>query len=79
MLAHHGYRLIETETGQAGLMQATSQQPEIVILDLGLPDMDGIEVIGRLRQWSQVPIIVLSARGRDAEKSACLTPAPTTT
>ena len=67
-LVHHGYRLIESETGQNGLMQAASQQPELVILDLGLPDIDGMEVIRQIRAWSQVPIIVLSARGREAEK-----------
>jgi two-component system, OmpR family, KDP operon response regulator KdpE len=67
-LVHHGYRLIESETGQNGLMQAASQQPELVILDLGLPDIDGMDVIRQIRAWSQIPIIVLSARGREAEK-----------
>jgi two-component system KDP operon response regulator KdpE len=67
-LVDHGYRLIESETGQNGLMQAASQQPELVILDLGLPDIDGMELIRQIRTWSQMPIIVLSARGREAEK-----------
>jgi two-component system KDP operon response regulator KdpE len=67
-LIHHGYRLVETDTGKDGLMQAGSQQPDMVILDLGLPDIDGMEVLRKLREWSQVPIIVLSARGREAEK-----------
>ncbi len=71
-LVHHGYRLIESETGQSGLMQAASQQPDLVILDLGLPDIDGMEVIRQLRAWSQMPIIVLSARGREAEKVSAL-------
>jgi two-component system KDP operon response regulator KdpE len=67
-LSHHGYRLVEADTGRDGLMQAGSQQPDLVILDLGLPDIDGMEVIRQLRSWSQMPIIVLSARGREAEK-----------
>jgi len=67
-LVHHGYCLVESENGQSGLMQAASQQPDLVILDLGLPDIDGMDVIRQLREWSKVPIIVLSARGREAEK-----------
>jgi two-component system, OmpR family, KDP operon response regulator KdpE len=71
-LSDHGYHLIETQTGRAGLMQAASQQPDLVILDLGLPDIDGLEVIRQLRQWSHMPIIVLSARGRETEKVGAL-------
>ncbi len=71
-LADHGYRLIETETGRNGLMQAASQQPDLMILDLGLPDIDGLDVIRELREWSQMPIIVLSARGRETEKVGAL-------
>lgn len=71
-LSHHGYRLVETDRGQDGLVQASSQLPDLMILDLGLPDIDGLEVIRQLRQWSQMPIIVLSARGREAEKVSAL-------
>jgi two-component system KDP operon response regulator KdpE len=71
-LAQHGYRIIESDCGESGLMQAGSQQPDLVILDLGLPDIDGMDVIRRLRVWSQVPIVVLSARGREAEKVGAL-------
>lgn len=67
-LAHHGYALVEAETAQAGLMHAASAQPDLMILDLGLPDADGMDVIRQVRTWSQLPIIVLSARGREAEK-----------
>jgi len=67
-LVHHGYRFIESATGKDGVMQAASQQPDLIILDLGLPDMDGMELIGEVRQWSRVPIIILSARGQEHEK-----------
>ncbi len=67
-LVHHGYELVEAADGQSGLRQAASQPPDLVILDLGLPDIDGMEVIRSLRGWSRMPIIVLSARGREAEK-----------
>ncbi|XXY46748.1 response regulator [Sorangium sp. So ce269] len=68
MLAARGYRLVEAETGGEGIAQATMRNPDIVLLDLGLPDMDGLEVTRRLREWSAVPIIVLSARGREQDK-----------
>jgi len=71
-LESHGYRLLEAATGKEGLMHAASQPPDLVILDLGLPDLDGMEIIRRIRQWSQVPIIILSARGREEEKVAAL-------
>jgi len=71
-LSQHGYSLVEAETGQLGLMQAASAQADLMILDLGLPDMDGLEVIRQLRSWSTMPIIVLSARGREAEKVTAL-------
>jgi two-component system KDP operon response regulator KdpE len=67
-----GYALLEAETGQEGLAQAAAQVPDLVLLDLGLPDMEGNEVIQRLRQWSGVPIIVLTARGQEREKVANL-------
>lgn len=71
-LGAHGYRLFEVTTGGAGLVEATTRQPDIIILDLGLPDMDGIEVIRRLREWTTLPIIVLSARGQERDKIAAL-------
>jgi two-component system KDP operon response regulator KdpE len=67
-LTGSGYRLVESATGKDGIMQAASQQPDLIILDLGLPDLDGLEIIQQVRQWSQVPIIVLSARGRESDK-----------
>jgi two-component system KDP operon response regulator KdpE len=67
-LANHGYRLVESGTGKEGILQAATQQPDLIILDLGLPDIDGMEVIGQVRQWSQVPIVILSARGQEHEK-----------
>jgi two-component system KDP operon response regulator KdpE len=71
-LVHQGYRLLEAETGQAGILQAAQQQPDLIVLDLGLPDLDGLDVIRHVRQWSQVPIIVLSARGQEREKVTAL-------
>lgn len=67
-LVGQGYRLVESDTGRDGVMQAASQQPDLVILDLGLPDIDGMEVIRQVRQWSQMPIVILSARGQDHQK-----------
>jgi two-component system KDP operon response regulator KdpE len=67
-LESHGYRLVEAMTGKEGLLQAATQQPELVILDLGLPDMDGMDLIGQIRTWSKLPIVVLSARGQDRQK-----------
>jgi two-component system, OmpR family, KDP operon response regulator KdpE len=72
MLTGQGYRLFETTTGAAGIIEAGSRQPDVVIIDLGLPDMDGIEVIRRLREWTAVPIIVLSARGQERDKVTAL-------
>jgi two-component system, OmpR family, KDP operon response regulator KdpE len=71
-LASQGYRVVEAETGEDGLIQAATRQPDLVVLDLGLPDLDGIEVIRRLREWATVPIIVLSARGGESDKVAAL-------
>jgi two-component system KDP operon response regulator KdpE len=71
-LPPHGYRLIEAGTGQSALLEATARSPDLVLLDLGLPDLDGIEVTKRLRAWSAVPIIVLSARDREGDKVEAL-------
>jgi two-component system KDP operon response regulator KdpE len=67
-LENQGFRLIEAETGEEGLALAASHQPALVLLDLGLPGMDGLEVIRRLREWAATPIIVLSARGKEQDK-----------
>lgn len=66
------YRWIEAGTAQEGLSQAALRQPDLVILDLGLPDMDGLEVVRQLRGWSAVPIIILSARQQEGDKVLAL-------
>jgi two-component system KDP operon response regulator KdpE len=71
-LTANDYQLIEASTAQEGLMQAATRPPEVIILDLGLPDLDGLEVTRRLREWTAVPIIVLSARGQESDKVAAL-------
>jgi len=71
-LVTQGYELIEAGTGREGLALAASRVPDIVLLDLGLPDMEGLEVINQLRTWSGVAIIVLSARGQERDKVANL-------
>ena len=71
-LPAHGYHLIEAATGAEGLVQAATRLPDVVLLDLGLPDMDGLDVTRGLREWSSVPIIVLSARGLERDKVAAL-------
>jgi len=71
-LTDTGHRVIEAETGKQGLTQATTQPPDAIILDLGLPDIDGLEVARRIREWSGVPIIILSARGQEKDKVAAL-------
>jgi two-component system KDP operon response regulator KdpE len=67
-LANHGYRVLEADRGQLGLDLATSHNPDIVLLDLGLPDIDGLTVTQGLRAWSQAPIIIISARGQEDDK-----------
>jgi two-component system KDP operon response regulator KdpE len=67
-----GFKVVEAPNGREGLALASSHRPEIVLLDLGLPDMDGLEVIHRLREWTPVPIIVLTARGKERDKIAAL-------
>jgi two-component system KDP operon response regulator KdpE len=71
-LVTQGFDLLEAGTGREGLALAASRVPDVVLLDLGLPDMEGIEVIQQLRTWSSVPIIVLSARGQERDKVANL-------
>jgi two-component system KDP operon response regulator KdpE len=72
VLPSEGFTVFEAETAERGLIEAATQKPDVVILDLGLPDMDGVEVIRRVREWSRVPIVILSARTREQEKIAAL-------
>ena len=67
-LKANDYRFQTAANGEAGVLATASQNPDIILLDLGLPDMDGIEVIKRVRSWSNVPIIVISARSEDTDK-----------
>ena len=71
-LAAAGYRVLEAATGEQGLREAATRSPDLVLLDLGLPDLDGVEVTRRLREWSRVPVLVLSARGLEHDKIAAL-------
>ncbi len=72
VLEGHHYRVFESETGEDGLLQAAQRRPDLILLDLGLPDADGITVLSRLRQWSEVPVIVLSVRDAEEQKIAAL-------
>jgi two-component system, OmpR family, KDP operon response regulator KdpE len=67
-LAAYGYRMLEASTAAEGIKQASELRPDLVLLDLGLPDGDGSEVIRRIREWSRMPILVISARGREESK-----------
>jgi len=71
-LGANDYRLVDAETAKEGLAQAASRSPDVILLDLGLPDRDGLDVVRELREWSATPIIVLSARGREEDKVRAL-------
>lgn len=71
-LTTHGYKAITASSGQEGLSFITSHLPDLILLDLGLPDMDGIEIIKNVRGWSLIPIIVISARSQEEEKVLAL-------
>ena len=71
-LGAEGYRVVEAETGERGVVDAGTHKPDLAIVDLGLPDLDGVEVIRRIRAWSPMPIIVLSARAREQAKIEAL-------
>ena len=71
-LAVNGYRLFEAASGREGIQAVETRQPDLVLLDLGLPDIDGLDLIRRVRAWTAVPIVVLSARGQEADKVAAL-------
>ena len=71
-LKAHGYKYLTASNGETAIMMTTSHNPDIMLLDLGLPDIDGIEVIRSVRTWSNLPIIVLSARSEDSDKIEAL-------
>jgi two-component system, OmpR family, KDP operon response regulator KdpE len=71
-LEANGYRMFDAATGMDGLAQAAQRQPDVVLLDLGLPDLDGVAVLKRIREWSRVPVIILSVRDREDDKVAAL-------
>lgn len=67
-LKTHGYRYLTAGTGDGAVIETSSHNPDVVLLDLGLPDMDGVDVIRKIRTWSNLPIIVISARSEDTDK-----------
>jgi two-component system KDP operon response regulator KdpE len=71
-LPAHGYRVLEATSGTQAIVEAQTRQPDLVLLDLGLPDLDGLEVTRRIRGWSAVPIVVVSARGQERDKVQAL-------
>jgi two-component system KDP operon response regulator KdpE len=71
-LKSNGYRVLLADTAQEGIRRAEMDRPEITILDLGLPDMDGIEVLKRIRQWSPMPVVILSVRDSESDIVSCL-------
>lgn len=71
-LKAHEYRYLSAANGQSAILKASSHNPDIVLLDLGLPDMDGVEIIRKIRAWSNMPIIVISARSEDSDKIEAL-------
>jgi two-component system KDP operon response regulator KdpE len=71
-LIAHGYDFTEAATAKEGLYQAVTARPDVIILDMGLPDQEGLEVLRQVREWSQVPVIILSVRGQDHEKVQAL-------
>ena len=71
-LKTHDYRFLTAPKGEDAVILASSHNPDVIFLDLGLPDMDGIEVIRRIRSWSNLPIIVISARSEDTDKIEAL-------
>ena len=67
-LKAHDYRYLTAANGESAVLEASSHHPDVILLDLGLPDLDGVEVIRRVRSWSNLPIIVISARSEDTDK-----------
>lgn len=77
-LGAEGYRVVESTSGRRGSIDAGTHKPDLVIVDLGLPDVDGVDVIRHIRAWSPMPIVVLSARVQSEPKSKRWTPVRTT-
>jgi two-component system, OmpR family, KDP operon response regulator KdpE len=71
-LTAEGYRVIEAQNGERGALEAATHKPDLVMVDLGLPDLDGVEVVKRIRAWSALPILIVSARNEEADKVAAL-------
>jgi two-component system, OmpR family, KDP operon response regulator KdpE len=71
-LSAHGYDIFEAADGQSALTAVAAARPDLIILDLGLPDMDGVEVTRQLREWTQIPILIVSVRGQEADKITAL-------
>lgn len=71
-LQSQGFKVLESVKGEEGLALASSHNPDIILLDLGLPDLDGLEIVKRLREWSTIPIIIITARGKEKDKIAGL-------
>ena len=71
-LTAEGYRVVEAENGERGVIEAATHKPDLVMVDLGLPDIDGVEVVKRIRAWSALPILILSARSAESDKVAAL-------
>lgn len=71
-LTGHGYEVEDASTGQDGLNKAAMFRPDLIVLDLGLPDIEGLEVVRRLREWSKIPVIILSVKDQEQEKIAAL-------
>lgn len=71
-LKTHEYKYLTAENGREAILEASSHNPDIILLDLGLPDMEGVDVIKKIRTWSNMPIIVISARSEDSDKIEAL-------
>jgi two-component system KDP operon response regulator KdpE len=71
-LEANGYRVFDAASGQDGLVEAAQRKPDVIVLDLGLPDLDGVTVLKRIREWSRVPVVILSVRDQEEEKVAAL-------
>jgi two-component system KDP operon response regulator KdpE len=71
-LEGNGYRVFDAATGSDGVLQAAQCRPDVILLDLGLPDLDGLEVLKRIREWSRVPVLILSVRDQEHDKIAAL-------
>jgi two-component system KDP operon response regulator KdpE len=72
LLESQGYQVCEAETGTLGLQMAAARRPDVILLDMGLPDMDGLAVLQRLREWTRTPVLILTVRDREADKVAAL-------